>query len=108
MTSQQQLQALERFSRADETRKFFGAVNAEGYQPKLDMCRNQQNELLTAKEEIMNRWVEYFEGLINIPPHYAKTTEAESIVLQAEEEGMDISKTEYMLMCCRIEEVLSN
>jgi hypothetical protein len=33
----------------------------KGYQPRLDICKDKNGNVIGDKLEIMNRWVEYFE-----------------------------------------------
>lgn len=66
----EQLQVFEGSYRAVEFRKFFRPWTPNGraitYQPRLGMCGNQEGELFTAKDAIIDRWTEYFESLPNI------------------------------------------
>lgn len=72
----QKLLTLEEHYRRNEVRKFFAAVNAEkkGYRPKLGACRDSQGTLLCDKEEIIDRWAEYFESILNIAVHEDQAT----------------------------------
>ncbi|CAH2097038.1 unnamed protein product [Euphydryas editha] len=38
----------------------------KGYQPKTNACRNREGGLLTEKEDIVERWREHFDNLLNV------------------------------------------
>lgn len=64
---QRRLQALEEQFQRSESRRFFREVNAlrKGFQPRLSICKDRNGDVLCAKEAIINRWEEYFDGLLN-------------------------------------------
>jgi hypothetical protein len=36
-----------------------------GYQPKLKACKDKQGKIIEAETEVINRWAEHFEELLN-------------------------------------------
>jgi hypothetical protein len=58
---QKQLE-IEQLNRQDERRKFYKAMDniRKGYHPRQEACRDKEGKVLFDKEEIMNRWAQYF------------------------------------------------
>jgi hypothetical protein len=56
-------QELELLHTANECRTFFRRVSSiQGeYQPRVTVCRNNEGEIVSDKDEILSRWKEYFE-----------------------------------------------
>jgi hypothetical protein len=54
---------MEFLSNQNDSRKFYPAVKnlSKGFQPRLDICKDKNGNVIGDKSEIMNRWVEYFE-----------------------------------------------
>jgi hypothetical protein len=36
-----------------------------GFQPRLNFCKDQEGNLITSKDKIMDHWVEHFSELLN-------------------------------------------
>jgi hypothetical protein len=36
-----------------------------GYQPKLKVCKDKQGKIIEDETEVINRWAEHFEELLN-------------------------------------------
>jgi len=53
--------------RQDERRKFYKAMDKirKGCHPRQEACRDKDGKVLFDKEEIMNRWIEYFKDALN-------------------------------------------
>ena len=62
---QKQLEEIGQLNREDERRKFYKAMDnmRKGYHPRQEACRDKDGKVLFDKEEIMNRWAEYFNLL---------------------------------------------
>ncbi|XP_023229979.1 uncharacterized protein LOC111630160 [Centruroides sculpturatus] len=60
------LKEIEENRRINEMRKFYTDIKEEkkGFQPKIGFCRGKERELISDKK-ILDRWVEYFEVLLN-------------------------------------------
>lgn len=65
-----QVEDLQQMKNRNETRYFYQRVNhlKNGYQPKLNLCKNKEGEILSEEKEIMDRWTEYFRELLNKEP----------------------------------------
>ncbi|CAH2084447.1 unnamed protein product [Euphydryas editha] len=59
---------IEDLRERNHVRHFFQRVNImrKGYQPKTNACRNRDGGLLTEKEDIVERWREHFDNLLNV------------------------------------------
>lgn len=75
--AKQRLEELERNHQLNENRKFYRGINAErkGYQPRVNTCRDKAGNTLCEKEQIINRWAEYFEDLLNVDTQLDATEE---------------------------------
>jgi len=64
---QKQLEETEQLNRQDERRKLYKAMDKirKGYHPRQEACRDKDGKVLFDKEEIMNRWAEYFKDTLN-------------------------------------------
>lgn len=53
--------------RKNNLREAYKGINffKKGFQPKSNLCKAQNGELLTEKERIMERWKEYFQEHLN-------------------------------------------
>jgi hypothetical protein len=62
-----QIEDIEMLDTQNERRKFYKATDKlkKGYQPRVEGCRNRDGKMLYNEEEINNRWVEHFKGLLN-------------------------------------------
>ncbi len=58
---------LERLRNVNESRKFYKILNAQrqGFNPRVDMCRALDGTLLTNKTNVLERWREHFDALLN-------------------------------------------
>ena len=61
------LSELERLRNVNDTRKFYKELNNQrrGFNPRINMCRALDGTLLTNKEDVLNRWREHFDALLN-------------------------------------------
>jgi len=58
---------LEQLRNANESRKFYKILNVQrqGFNPRVDMCRALDGTLLTNKTNVLERWKEHFDALLN-------------------------------------------
>ncbi|CAG9560965.1 unnamed protein product [Danaus chrysippus] len=63
-----QMQALDDAGTRGSVRAFFKKVNPlrKGFQPRINICRDGEGNALTDKTEILKRWREYFDNLLNV------------------------------------------
>jgi sorting nexin-29 len=61
------LEELESLRDTNDYRKFYKILNAQrrGFNPRNDMCRALDGTLLTNKTDVLARWVEHFDALLN-------------------------------------------
>lgn len=58
---------LERLHGANESRKFYKNINNQrrGFNPQLNMCRAVDGTMLTTKTDVLGRYKEHFDALLN-------------------------------------------
>uniref|UniRef100_A0A8D8PVV0 Craniofacial development protein 2 n=1 Tax=Cacopsylla melanoneura TaxID=428564 RepID=A0A8D8PVV0_9HEMI len=63
----QKVKEIDELSKENEQRKFYAAINKmkNGFQPRMNACRDRNGEILTNNEEILNRWTQHFKELLN-------------------------------------------
>jgi hypothetical protein len=73
-----EMENIEFFSNQNGSRKIYEAVKKlnKGFQPRLDICKNKNGNVIGDKSEIVNRWVEYFKEILN------RTAEQETEIMQ--------------------------
>lgn len=61
------LQVIENMHSQNEARKFYKAVNEakNGFQPRIEMCRRKNGDIVADKQGVLDRWREHFETLLN-------------------------------------------
>jgi len=61
------LSELENLRSNNESRKFYKILNTQrrGFNPRVDMCRKLDGTLLTNKTDVLARWREHFDALLN-------------------------------------------
>jgi hypothetical protein len=61
------IENIDFLSNQSDSRKFYQAVKKlnKGFQPRLDICKDKNGNVIGDKSEIMNRCVEYFEETLN-------------------------------------------
>ena len=61
------MEEMEEASRQKETRKFQRKVNIirKGYKPRIGMCKDKKGNLITKKKNVLQRWAEHFNELLN-------------------------------------------
>jgi hypothetical protein len=61
-----QLQQLEQSHHNEQIREFYKIVNnVKGFKTNTTMIRNAKGEIISGKQEVLNRWKEYFTELLN-------------------------------------------
>lgn len=58
---------LERLNSINESRKFYKNINDQrrGFSARLNMCRGTDGTLLTSQQDVLNRYKEHFDTLLN-------------------------------------------
>jgi hypothetical protein len=89
---QKQVEELEKFNKPNERRKFHKAVDQQkrGFQPKLTGCKSKGGRKLGEEKEVLDRWTEYFEELLNA----GKGNEDPEIVRRDNGPGVDDGQCE--------------
>lgn len=61
------VQEIEEHHSKYESKNFFGKMKImrNGFQPKLNACKNKQGKVLSEEAEILERWAEYYNELLN-------------------------------------------
>jgi hypothetical protein len=61
------VEEIEEAGRQKETRKFYRKVNIirKVYKPRTGMCKDKMGNLVTGKKNVLQRWAEHFDGLLN-------------------------------------------
>lgn len=64
---QRKLKAIEEANEKNESSVFYQDVKkmGKGFQPKLFICKDKEGNLLSEEKQIMDRWVEHYEDLLN-------------------------------------------
>lgn len=67
VASKLKIQDLEKNYKENRKRDFYKNIASErnGYQPRTNMCKDKENQIITEEEKIMCRWKQYFEELLN-------------------------------------------
>lgn len=62
-----ELQEIENLNREQEFRQFYKKSNftRKSYKPQTTQCKNAQGDLLSTRREVLDRWVEHFNTLLN-------------------------------------------
>lgn len=62
-----QVEEIELMRNRKETRNLYQRINSmkNGFQPKLNMCKNKEGKLLSEENEVIENWSEYFRELLN-------------------------------------------
>ena len=64
---QRTLADLEQLHSVHETRKFYKNLNASrsGFNPIMNICRDKEGNLLVNKTDVLSRWRDHFDNLLN-------------------------------------------
>jgi hypothetical protein len=59
---------IEDLSIQNENRKFYQAVKwmTNEYQPRTNSCKDKNGKVIKGDEEVLGRWAEHFENLLNV------------------------------------------
>lgn len=73
------LDELERLNNANESRKFYNKLNNQrrGFNPRLNFCRAADGTLLTNKTDVLSRFQQHFDTLLNGDQTEAHVTDFE-------------------------------
>ena len=77
----------------------------KGYHPRQEVCRDKDGKVLFDKEEIMNRWAEYFKDALN--KEYPSCNGQGILHLALNIEGSDKGETSEMPTYEEIEESIA-
>ena len=58
---------MEELGQQQQTRKFYRDVNKlrKDFKPRLTICKSKSGEILTEKKDILNRWKDHYNELLN-------------------------------------------
>ena len=75
-----ELKELERLRSNNESKSFFQKLNKsrKDFQPRTTLCRNEERMLLSEEDDILRRWAEYFDKLLNAELSNQRTTNQET------------------------------
>jgi hypothetical protein len=61
------IKKIEEMNENNGDRIFYQCVNRmkKGFQPKLNLCKDKEGNIISEEEKILYRWAEYFEELLN-------------------------------------------
>jgi hypothetical protein len=64
----EQMKEIENLNKQHETKKFYQAVKqtTKGYQPRVGLCKSKYVNLIGAENDVLERWAEYFEDMLNV------------------------------------------
>jgi hypothetical protein len=101
---QKQLEEIEQLNRQNERRKFCKAMDKirKGYHPRQEACRDKDGNVLCNKEEIMNRWAEYFEEVLN--KEHLSCNDNGNLAPESNTEGSDEDENSEMPTYGEVEE----
>lgn len=62
-----EMEELEKLNSQAEARKFYQKINRgrKEFQPRTNMCRDKEGNIISKKEDILERWAENFEEKLN-------------------------------------------
>jgi len=62
------MEDIDEAGRQKETRKFYRKVNIirKGYKPRIVTCKDKMGNLVTGEREVLERWAEHFDELLNV------------------------------------------
>jgi hypothetical protein len=83
----QRINDIEGFRNKNETRRFYKLLNSERktYKPRITMCRDVDGTILTGKTQILDRWVEHFDKILNSNGNTNEEVVVEDITEEVEE-----------------------
>lgn len=64
---EEQITEINELGNNNEVRKFYEKVNKQRkeFKPRVSMCKDKSGNILSQKEEVLKRWREYFNELLN-------------------------------------------
>lgn len=60
-----EIERIEETYKNREIRKFYQGINAARKDQKKNHCRSKSGQLLMDDQEVLDRWVEYYDELLN-------------------------------------------
>ena len=74
-----ELSEIEEYRGQGKVRKQFQGIKRmrNGFQPRTDLIRNKEGDIVVGREEIKQRWIEHFKELLNRPPPQNQVEEME-------------------------------
>ena len=90
---EEELREIEENRAHGKTRKQFQGIKRmrNGFQPRMNLIRNKEGNIIVGREEIQRRWIEYFEELFNCPPPHNPVDEIE---IEGNTDNVDAPKQE--------------
>jgi len=67
----QELENMELLRKQHECKKFYKEINMarKQFKPRVNICRHEDGSLISNKQETLNRWVRWFDKLLNRRKH---------------------------------------
>ena len=58
---------MEELGQQHQTRQFYRGINTlrKGFKPRLKICKSKNRDIITEKDDILNRWKDHFHELLN-------------------------------------------
>ena len=78
--TEHELEELERLRSNNESKSFYRKLNKsrKDFNPRTILCRNKEGMLLSEEDDILRRWAEHFDELLNTEPSNQNTTNRET------------------------------
>uniref|UniRef100_A0A8D8W2L6 Craniofacial development protein 2 n=1 Tax=Cacopsylla melanoneura TaxID=428564 RepID=A0A8D8W2L6_9HEMI len=73
------MREIDELHKENEQRQFYAAVNKmkKGFQPRTNGCRDINGEIITCEEQVLRRWAQHFQDLLNEDEPNDQTDEEE-------------------------------
>ena len=61
------IEGIDKFSLEKSNRKLYKELNwfRKGFQPRLNLCKDKEGELLIEEKDMLQRWTDYFKEILN-------------------------------------------
>jgi hypothetical protein len=75
---------IQTYNTRSKSRKFYREVRRlnEGYQPRSRTCEEKEVSLVGGKQEVLQRWIQYFQEILNKPSNSMSDSHIQYYALQ--------------------------